>query len=142
MLAIEKLKDMTNKPYLFNKEEVVILGYCDGTGDDGTDVEIYLNNGKTIIYQMCDLLIKLEMFKPITKNVIVLANQRLNKVSTINPTIIEEMRDITLNTIREIKTGKTDINQVKQIFQGINTLTNLAKTELDYRKYLDSQDLQ
>lgn len=122
MLAIEKLKDMINKPYLFNTEEVVILGYCDGTGDDGTDVEIYLNNGKTIIYQMCDLLVKLERFKPITKNVIVLANQRLNKVSAINPTIIEEMRDITLNTIRDIKTGNADISKAKQIFQGIKPL--------------------
>ena len=41
--AIDRLKEMVNKPFLYQNEEVVILNYCDGTGDDGTEVEIYLN---------------------------------------------------------------------------------------------------
>lgn len=40
--AIDRLKEMVNKPFLYQNEEVVILNYCDGTGDDGTEVEIYL----------------------------------------------------------------------------------------------------
>ena len=49
MNALEKLRSMVNKPFLYNNEEVVILGYCDGTGDDGDEIEIYLNNGKTLV---------------------------------------------------------------------------------------------
>ena len=40
--AIDRLKEMVNKPFLYQNEEVVILNYCDGTGDDGTEVEIYM----------------------------------------------------------------------------------------------------
>jgi hypothetical protein len=29
------------------------------------------------------------------------------------------------------------VSQAKQVFQGVNTLVNLAKTELEYRKYLN-----
>ena len=32
--AIDRLKEMVNKPFLYQNEEVVILNYCDGTGDD------------------------------------------------------------------------------------------------------------
>lgn len=44
--AIDRLKEMVNKPFLYQNEEVVILNYCDGTGDDGTEVEIYLKMAK------------------------------------------------------------------------------------------------
>ena len=37
--AIDRLKEMVNKPFLYQNEEIVILNYCDGTGDDGTEVE-------------------------------------------------------------------------------------------------------
>ena len=33
--AIDRLKEMVNKPFLYQNEEIVILNYCDGTGDDG-----------------------------------------------------------------------------------------------------------
>ena len=50
--AIDRLKEMVNKPFLYQNEEVVILNYCDGTGDDGTEVEIYLNNGKVLVFSI------------------------------------------------------------------------------------------
>src|SRR3712207_7908041 len=55
----------SNKPYLYNREEVVIIGYCDCTGDNGDEIEIYLNNGKTLVFNMCDLLLRLERFRPV-----------------------------------------------------------------------------
>lgn len=76
--AIDRLKEMVNKPFLYQNEEVVILNYCDGTGDDGTEVEIYLNNGKVLVFSMFDLASKLNRFRPITNTVVVLANERLN----------------------------------------------------------------
>ena len=71
--AIDRLKEMVNKPFLYQNEEIVILNYCDGTGDDGTEVEIYLNNGKVLIFSMFDLASKLNRFRSITNTVVVLA---------------------------------------------------------------------
>lgn len=135
--ATERLKGMVNKPFLFQNEEVVVLGYCDGVGDDGTECEIYLNNGKTLVYSMFDLPSKLNRFRPVTSTVVVLANERLNKVSTVNPTVLNELRDTVLQQIKDVKANPDQINQAKQVFQGVNTLINLAKTELEYRKYID-----
>ena len=138
--AIDRLKEMVNKPFLYQNEEVVILNYCDCTGDDGTEVEIYLNNGKVLIFSMFDLTSKLNRFRPLTNTIIVLANERLNKVSTVNPTILKNLRDLVLQQIKDVKEDPGKVNQAKQVFQGVNTVINLAKTELEYRKYLDTTD--
>jgi len=139
METIERLKKMVNQPFLYNNEQVVILNFCEYTGEDRDEVEIYLNNGKTLCYKMHDLKMILERFKPITSTVIVLANERLNQVATVNPEIIQDMRDIVLSQIRAVKDSPDAINQAKQVFQGVNTLINLAKTELDYRRYIDKK---
>lgn len=39
MNTLERLQGMVNKPYLYRNEEVVVLGYCEGTGDDGDEVK-------------------------------------------------------------------------------------------------------
>lgn len=137
MEALNRLKDMVNKPFLYNNEEVVIIGYCDGVGVDGNDVEIYLNNGKTIEWCIFDLGTKLPRFRAVTNSVVVLVNEKINKVSTVNPTIIQELRDVILGQIKAVKDSPECVNQAKQVFQGVNTLINLAKTELEYRKYMD-----
>lgn len=138
--AIDTLKGMVNKSFLYQNEEVVVLGYCDGVGDDGTEIEIYLNNGKTLVFSAFDLLSKLNRFRPISNTVVILANERLNKVSTINPTILNDLRDLVLQQIKDVKEDPSRVNQAKQVFQGVNTVINLAKTELEYRKYLDTTD--
>ena len=116
--AIDRLKEMVNKPFLYQNEEVVILNYCDGTGDDS----------------------KLNRFRSITNTVVVLANERLNKVSTVNPTILQDLRNLVLQQIKDVKEDPSKVSQAKQVFQGVNTVINLAKTELEYRKYLDTTD--
>ncbi|WP_373726603.1 hypothetical protein [Bacteroides heparinolyticus] len=58
MNALERLETMVNKPFLYRNEEVVILGICPGTGDDGDEVEIFLNNGKTLVFNYIKNLIK------------------------------------------------------------------------------------
>lgn len=141
MDAIQKLKEMVNKPFLYKNDEVVVIGYCDGVGDHGEEVEIYLNNGKTLVYNLGELFTKLERFRPISNTVIILANERLNQVSMVNPTILQELRNTILQQIKDVKSDPAQVNQAKQVFQGVNTFINLAKTELEYRKYLDSKDL-
>lgn len=140
MKPIEKLKLMVNQPFLYQNEEVVILNYCDGTGEDGDEVEIYLSNGKTLVFGISELFSKLHRFRPITNTVVVLANQRLDAVSTVNPTVIKDLRDTVLNQIQAVKDDPGAIGQAKQVFQGVNTLINLAKTEIEYRKYLDKMN--
>lgn len=142
MDAIQKLKEMVNKPFLYNNEEVVIVGYCDGVGDHCEEVEIYMNNGKTLIFNMGDLILKIERFRPLTNTVIVLANERLNQVSTVNPTILQDLRNTILQQIKDVKSNPAQVNQAKQVFQGVNTFINLAKAELEYRKYLDRTELK
>lgn len=142
MNALDRLKDMVNKPFLYKNEEVVILNYCDGTGDDGDEVEIYLNNGQTLVFNYINLPAKLEKFKPVSAQVIVLANKRLDSVSTVNPTIIQQLRDTVMQQIEAVKKDPSAVSQAKQVFQGVNTLVNLAKTELEYRKYINELDKQ
>lgn len=71
-----------------------------------------------------------------------LANERLNKVSTVNPTILQDLRNLVLQQIKDVKEDPSKVSQAKQVFQGVNTVINLAKTELEYRKYLDTTDPQ
>lgn len=142
MNALDRLKDMVNKPFLYKNEEVVILNYCEGTGDDGDEVEIYLNNGHTLVFNYINLPAKLEKFKPVSTQVIVLANKRLDSVSTVNPTIIQQLRDTVMQQIEAVKKDPSAVSQAKQVFQGVNTLVNLAKTELEYRKYINELDKQ
>ena len=141
MSQIDKLKNMVGKPFLYQNEEVVVLNYCDNVGDDGDEVEIYLNNGKTLVFNQNDLIFKLNRFRPITTSVIVLSDNRLNQVSALNPTILKDLRDLVLDQIRTLKSDPSSINQAKQVFQGVNTLTNLAKTEIEYRKYLEGRPI-
>ncbi len=140
MTALEILKDMVGKPFLYKNEEVVVLNYCEGTGDDGDEVEIYLNNGTTLVFNYINLPSKLEKFKPVSTQVIVLANKRLDSVSTVNPTIIQQLRDTVMQQIEAVKKDPSAVAQAKQVFQGVNTLVNLAKTELEYRKYINGID--
>lgn len=140
MTALERLKDMVGKPFLYKNEEVVVLNYCEGTGDDGDEVEIYLNNGTTLVFNYINLPSKLEKFKPVSTQVIVLANKRLDSVSTVNPTIIQQLRDTVMQQIEAVKKDPSAVAQAKQVFQGVNTLVNLAKTELEYRKYINGID--
>ena len=140
MSALDRLKEMVGKPFLYKNEEVVVLNYCEGTGDEGDEVEIYLNNGTTLVFNYINLPAKLEKFKPVSTQVIVLANKRLDSVSTVNPTIIQQLRDTVMQQIEAVKKDPSAVAQAKQVFQGVNTLVNLAKTELEYRKYINGID--
>lgn len=140
MSALDRLNEMVGKPFLYKNEEVVVLNYCEGTGDDGDEVEIYLNNGTTLVFSYINLPGKLEKFKPVSAQVIVLANKRLDSVSTVNPTIIQQLRDTVMQQIEAVKKDPSAVAQAKQVFQGVNTLVNLAKTELEYRKYINGID--
>jgi hypothetical protein len=80
---------------------------------------------------------KLKEFGDATGTVVVLANHKLDNVSSMKPSVMQELRDTILQSIREVKDDPGKVNQAKQIFQGVNTMINLARAELEYRKYMD-----
>lgn len=68
------------------------------------------------------------------------ANKRLDAVSTVNPGVIQKLRDTVLQQIEAVKSSPEHVSQAKQVFQGVNTLINLAKTELEYRKFVNGME--
>ena len=136
--SLEQLKWMNKRPWVYRNKVVEIIGYADYVGEDGDEVEIYLNDGRVIECKINKLGEKLREFGSATGTVVTLAHQKLDEVSSIRPDVVRELRETVLESIREIKRDASKINQAKQIFQGVNTMLNIAKTELEYRKYMDS----
>lgn len=134
---LEKLQRMVHQPWVYRGEVVEILSYADYVGEDGDEVEIYLNNGKTIECRIPELGRKLKEFASASGTVVTLANHKLNQVSAVNPNVMQELRDTILDSIRAVKADSANVNQAKQVFQGVNTMINLAKMELEYRKFMD-----
>lgn len=134
---IERLKQMKGRPWVYKNKVVEILGYADGVGEEGDEVEIYLNDGTIIEVLMINLARKIKEFGSATGTVVVMANHKLDKVSSMQPNVLQELRDTILSSIREVKADPGKVSQAKQIFQGVNTMINLAKTELEFRKYMD-----
>lgn len=129
---------MKKRPWVYKNKVVEILGYADGVGEEGDEVEIYLNDGTTIECLMINLSRKLKEFGSATGTVVVMANHKLDQVSSMQPNVLHELRNTILESIREVKSDPSKVSQAKQIFQGVNTMINLAKTELEFRKYMDS----
>lgn len=135
--VLDRLDSMKGGAFIYRGELIELLTYADHVGEDGDEAEIYLNNGKTIECKMADLDRKLDEFKSADKAVRVMASRRMDNVSSVAPNVMGELRDTILDTIRELKSDAGKVNQAKQIFQGVNTMINLSKMELEYRKYVD-----
>lgn len=135
--SLEQLEKMKGGAYIYRGELVELLSYADHVGEDGDEVEIYLNNGKTIECKIPHLGKKLQEFKSAEGAVRIMASRKMDSVSSVAPNVMGELRDTILDSIRTLKQDPGTVNQAKQIFQGVNTMINLAKMELEYRKYVD-----
>lgn len=134
---LNQLDHMKGKAFIYREELVEVLTYADHVGEDGDEVEIYLNNGKTIECKLPDLGDKLKQFKSAESKVCNMVSRKIESVSSVSPNVMGELRDTILDSIRTLKTDPNTVNQAKQIFQGVNTMINLGKMELEYRKYID-----
>lgn len=134
---LKQLESMKGSAYIYRGELVELLSYADHVGEEGDEVEIYLNNGKTIECKLQDLGDKLKQFKSAEGAVRIMASRKMDSVSSVAPNVMGELRDTILDSIRTLKQDPGTVNQAKQIFQGVNTMINLAKVELEYRKYVD-----
>lgn len=135
----ERMEDMDKGHYVYKGEVVQILGHVLHTGDDGDEYEILLSNGRTLTGWMGGLEKKLEEFTSADGTVAAVVEHRMSQVSTFTPNVMSQLRDAVLDSIRSVREDPKSVAQAKQVFQGVNTLINLAKTELDFRKYVDSQ---
>lgn len=134
---LNQLDHMKGKAFIYREELVEVLTYADHVGEDGDEVEIYLNNGKTIECKLPDLGDKLKQFKSAESKVCNMVSRKIESVSSVSPNVMGELRDTILDSIRTLKADPNTVNQAKQIFQGVNTMINLGKMELEYRKYID-----
>ena len=135
--SIEQLKQMKGHPFVYRNKVVEILGFVDAVGENSDEVEIYLNDGTTIECHLFNLGKKLKEFSSATGIAVTMAHHKLDQISSMQPCVMQELRDTVLQSIRDIKTDPNTLDQAKQIFQGVNTMINLAKTELEFRKYMD-----
>ena len=140
--AINQLEKMKGRPFVYKNKVVEILSYADYVGDEGDEIEIYLNDGTVIECLMVHLDRKLKDFTSATGTIVTLAHHKLDQVSCMKASVTQELRDTVMESIRALKTNPESVEQAKQIFQGVNTMINLAKTELEFRKYLDQSVAQ
>lgn len=135
----ERMDDMDKGHYVYKGEVVQILGHVLWTGDDEDEYEILLSNGRTLTGRMDNLERKMAEFTSADGTVAAVVEHRMSQVSTFTPNVMSQLRDAVLDSIRAVREDPKSVAQAKQVFQGVNTLINLAKTELDFRKYVDSQ---
>lgn len=135
--ALEQLEKMKGGAFIYRNDVVELIAYADHVGEDGDEVEIYLNNGKTIECKIPELERKLKEFRSAEGAVRVMASRKMDSVSSVAPSVMGELRDTILDSIRTLKADPGSVSQAKQVFQGVNTMINLAKMELEYRKYVD-----
>ena len=135
---VERMQEMDKHQFVYRGEVVEVLGHVLHTGDDGNEYEILLSNGRTLTGPMERLEDKLTEFVSADNHIAVVVDQRMNQVSSFCGDTMSQLRDAVLETIRVVREDPSKVGQAKQVFQGVNTLINLAKTELEYRRYVDS----
>ena len=101
---LSQLENMKSGAYIYRGELVEVLGYADHVGEDGDEVEIYLNNGKTIECKLPNLGDKLKQFKSAEGAVRIMASRKMDSVSAMNANVMGELRDTILGSIRDLKT--------------------------------------
>lgn len=136
----ERMKAMDKRLFVYRGEVVEVLGHVLYTGDDGDEYEILLSNGRTLTGWMGNLEKTLTEFVSADRTIATVVDHRMSKVSSFNTDTMSQLRDAVLDTIRAVREDPGKVSQAKQVFQGVNTLINLAKTELEFRKYVDSQN--
>lgn len=133
----EILAKMKGQQMIYNDIVVTILGYCIGVGEKGQDVEIYLNSGQTIYTDICKVFNVIKKFHPIHEQAVILQKQEEKKLTVCSGVVVAELRDMMLDQLRQLKTNPTKevIAQSKAINETISQFTNLARAELEYKKF-------
>lgn len=131
LLRLDGLKDRD----LIRKDKVVrILDSC--VISSGRSIEIYLNTGETLYTDISKLKSVLDEFTPLQQQAAILQKREARKLSVCTNDVVGELRDTLLAQLKEIRKNpsKEVIAQSKAVNDTINQFTNLAKTELEFKK--------
>ena len=136
-----QLSEMKGNEFIYRGAVIEILEYMIGTGDEGNDVEIYLNNGQTIYANYLDVKKHIANFTPITEQARALQKKQDMQLSVCAGSVVTELRTTLIEQIRILRENpsKEVLAQSKMINDTINQFTNLARTELEYKRFLNGR---
>lgn len=133
-----RLAEMKGQQWIYNDIVVEVLGHVMNAGEKGQDIEIYLNSGQTIYTDIFKIENVINKFHPIHEQAVILQKQENNRLTVCSGDVVTEVRDLLMDQLRTIRANPTKevIAQSKAINDTINQFTNLARTELEYKKFV------
>ncbi len=134
--AREMLLEMKGRSFFYEGDVIEVINMAFDCGEDGDEVELYTNTGRTIVFKEYRIPSVMERMKPVNNAVTRLVDNRIRAVSVMNPDTIGELKSILMESIREVKQDPSKAKEVKNVINGVNAMLNLAKTELDYAKFM------
>lgn len=134
----EILEEMKGKKWIYKNEFLELLGYSFGSGESGLEVEIYTNRG-TVYTDKFRVSEKLKEFTPTQELTMAIIREERKKQTTLTTEAVNELRETVLDQIRKLKENPdaATIQQSKAINESITAITNLARTELEYRRHYE-----
>ncbi len=130
------LLEMKGRSFFYEGDVIEVINMAFDCGEDGDEVELYTNTGRTIVFKEYRIPSVMERMKPVNNAVTRLVDNRIRAVSVMNPDTIGELKSILMESIREVKQDPSKAKEVKNVINGVNAMLNLAKTELDYAKFM------
>lgn len=138
MTAMDKLKSMVGSAFQYKEDSVFITGYKQ-VGEKKDIVNIFLGNGNTIEVSFGDLPGKLKEFIRVhNENQLTVSPKPGTQLAT-NP-VLSKLSDTVMQSIEQVQKDPNYIPQAKQIFQGVNTLMNIVKTEIAYSEFVKKNE--
>lgn len=144
---IEELEGWKKKgEFIWNDRVVQILYYVANTGMSGNEFEIYFKDGSSLLTDVIKLPRIMKQWHTIHPQAVLLAKEEAKKNTTLDATIIKDIRATVLDQIKALRENPTKetIAQTKAINESIGALCNVARTEIEYRKLFknDTADSQ
>lgn len=136
------LLEMKGRSFFYEGDVIEVINMAFDCGEDGDEVELYTNTGRTIVFKEYRIPSVMERMKPVNNAVTRLVDNRIRAVSVMNPDTIGELKSILMESIREVKQDPSKAKEVKNVINGVNAMLNLAKTELDYAKFMHNLSIR
>lgn len=133
----QRLGAMIDRDFIYRNNVVRVLNFMVGTGEKGNDIEIYLNDGRTIDTNYVKVQKILEDFQPLQEQARVLQRRESATLSVCGGGVVTELRDTLLDQLRAIRENpsKEVLAQSKAVNETVSVFTNLARAELEYKKF-------
>lgn len=132
----ERILAMKGRTFIFEDDCLEVINVALDCGEDGDEVEIFTNTGRTLVFKESRMESVLSRFKPMNNAVIRIVDNRLKSVSMMNPDTMSELKSILMEQIRNVRQDPSKRNEAKTVINAVNSMLQLAKVELDYTKFM------